>query len=199
MYAYIKGTLISADPGVAVLENNGIGYEINISETTFAVISAKVGKEVRLFTYLNVSDRENEISLFGFHSQAEKDLFMRLIAVSGVGAKTALQVLSAGDAAALTVSIAAGDVRYLAKIKGIGKKTAERIVLELKGTLSDVDVVGEIMLTSKTKVASNVYNDAVSALVSLGFGKTECVQAVRNCTSDKLEDIISEALKKLSR
>ena len=197
MFAFLKGNLISADPTVAVIENGGVGYEIFISETTFAQISMKVGKDVKLFTYLNV--RENEVSLFGFHSAAEKDLFLRLLAVSGVGAKTALQVLSAGDAAALTVSIAAGDVKYLSKIKGIGKKTAERIVLELKGSLADVDVVGEIMLTGRAKVASDVYSDAVSALVSLGFNKTECAQAVKNCTSDKLEDIISEALKKLSR
>jgi len=197
MFAFLKGNLISADPTVAVLENGGVGYEIFISETTFAQISTRIGREIKLFTYLNV--RENEVSLFGFHSSSEKDLFLKLIAVSGVGAKTALQVLSAGDAAALTVSIAAGDVKYLSKIKGIGKKTAERIVLELKGSLADVDVVGEIMLTGKAKVNSDVYTDAVSALVSLGFNKTECVQAVRNCTAEKLEDIISEALKKLSR
>lgn len=197
MYAFLKGILVSVDPSVAVLENNGVGYEIFISETTFAQISAKVGKELKLYTYLCV--RENEVSLFGFHSVSEKDLFLKLIAVSGVGAKTALQVLSAGDASALAVSIAAGDVRYLSKIKGIGKKTAERIVLELKGTLADVDIVSEIMLTSKPKVGENVYNDAVSALVSLGFNKTECVQAVRNAKSDKLEDIIAESLKTLSR
>lgn len=197
MFAFIKGILISADPSVAVLENGGVGYEIFISETTYAVISAKLKREIVLYTYLNV--RENEVSLIGFHSTSEKDLFLKLIQVSGVGAKTALQVLSAGDASALAVSIAAGDVKYLAKIKGIGKKTAERIVLELKGSLADVDIVGEIMLTGKAKIGKDVYGDAVEALVTLGFTKTECVKAVRECTSEKLEDVISEALKKLSR
>lgn len=196
MYSFIKGNLVSCSPDIAVVENNGIGYEINISESTYARICGS--KEVKIYTYLNV--KEDGIALFGFYSQNEKDLFMQLTSISGVGPKTALQVLSAGDVTSLAVAIASGDVAFLSKIKGIGKKTAERIVLELRSSMVSIDVVGDSIKTPVSKAEKNVMDEAVMALVSLGLSKTECVKAVSRVEEYKsLEDLIAKALKFIGR
>ena len=129
MYNYIKGTLVAAEPGRVVLENNGIGYELGVSGNTLADANV-VGKEMKLYTYLYV--REDVFSLYGFSRAEEKTLFMRLIEISGVGPKLAMQILSGYDLGTLTVAIATGDVKTLSKIKGLGKKTAELIVLNLR-------------------------------------------------------------------
>ena len=129
MYNYIKGTLVAVEAGKVVLENNGIGYELGVSGNTLADAN-ETGKEMKLYTYLYV--REDVFALYGFSRAEEKTLFMRLIEISGVGPKLAMQILSGYDLGTLTVAIATGDVKTLSKIKGLGKKTAELIVLNLR-------------------------------------------------------------------
>ena len=129
MFNYIKGEIIEKFENQVIIENNGIGYEFNVSMNTRDMCGI-IGDIVKMHTFLSV--KEDGISLFGFYSLEEKNLFLNLITVSGVGPKSALQILSGGQLSELNIAISTGDVGYLAKIKGIGKKTAERIVVELK-------------------------------------------------------------------
>lgn len=191
MYNYIKGTLVAAEPGMVVLENNGIGYELGVSGNTLADAD-RIGKEMKLYTYLYV--REDVFSLYGFSRAEEKTLFMRLIDISGVGPKLAMQILSGYDLGTLTVAIATGDIKTLSKIKGLGKKTAELIVLNLR------EQVAVDMADASTEIGGSMdadVSDAVFALVSLGVSNTEAVRAVQKAkeTAGGVSDLIATALK----
>lgn len=195
MYNYIKGKVISVGEGQLVLENNGIGYELGVSGNTLAD-AATAGGEMKLYTYLYV--REDTFALYGFSRTEEKTLFMRLIDISGVGPKLAMQVLGGYDLGTLTAAIATGDVKTLTKIKGLGKKTAELIVLNLReqAAAEMTDVGGGGLAGALDADIS----DAVFALVSLGVSNTEAVQAVRKAaeTVRGVENLVSAALKKLA-
>lgn len=196
MYAFITGNIVSEDIGGIVLENNGIGYQINMSST--AIIKLKSQQNpVRVFTYLYV--KEDEMSLYGFYGEGERDMFLKLISVSGVGAKTAIQILSGATVDDLTLSIATADVKAFSKIKGIGKKTAERIVLELRDKVSTLGInVSQNDLS--TSYSGSTEQEAEMALMALGFSKAEAHRAVTS-VEDKssAEAIIAGALRKLSR
>ena len=196
MYSFITGNIVSENVNEIVLENNGIGYLIYVSST--AIIKLKqLSQPVKVYTYLQV--KEDEMSLFGFYAEEERDMFLKLISVSGVGAKTAIQILSGASVADLTVSIASCDASRFSKIKGIGKKTAERIVLELKDKVSTIPLLSDttVQISAFTSTAEQ---EAESALVALGFTKGEAHRAVSAVGHrDKAEDIIKEALIKLSR
>ena len=129
MYAYISGKLVDIAEGFVVVDNNGIGYEIGVSNTTLAQLPP-MGNTVKLYIFHIV--KEDEESLYGFYSTAERAMFCKLIAVSGVGPKMAQTILGAFNVNSLSMAIITGDVKSLSRVKGIGKKTAERIVLELK-------------------------------------------------------------------
>lgn len=197
MYAFIKGNIVSETANELVVENNGIGYLLNVSST--AIIKLKqMSAPVTVFTYLYV--KEDEMSLYGFYAEEERDMFLKLISVSGVGAKTAIQILSGASVADLTVSIASCDVSRFSKIKGIGKKTAERIVLELKDKVSTLPLLNSDIPIESAVYVSTAEQEAESALVALGFSKAEAHRAVKLVgNKDKAEDIIREALGKLSR
>lgn len=192
MYNYIKGRIVDVGLDRLVLENNGIGYEMGVSGNTLADASAAMGAEMKLFTYLYV--REDTFSLYGFSRSEEKTLFMRLIEISGIGPKLAMQILGGYDLATLTVAIATGDVKTLSKIKGLGKKTAELIVLNLREQLADEmsDVSTDIGGAMDADLS-----DAIFALVSLGVSNTEAVRAVQTAakTASGVENIIAAALK----
>ncbi|MDE7328637.1 MAG: Holliday junction branch migration protein RuvA [Clostridia bacterium] len=202
MYYLITGKVIHYEEGKIILENNGIGYELGVSANTLSAF-AKRGEVVTAYTYLKVSD--DGMSLYGFCSKEEKAMFINLISVSGVGPKIALQILSGIDLQRLAICIVNGDSKTLAKVKGIGKKTAERIILELKEKIADVqsdggdDFFGLVGGSEASK--DEVVNDAVLALVSLGISKTEAVKAVAaaRAKSDKLEIIITTALRSFDR
>ena len=191
MYNYIKGTLAAVEAGKVVLENNGIGYELGVSGNTLAD-AKEIGREMKLYTYLYV--REDVFALYGFSRAEEKTLFMRLIEISGVGPKLAMQILGGYDLGTLTVAIATGDVKTLSKIKGLGKKTAELIVLNLREQVAVdmADAASEIGGAMDEDVS-----DAVFALVSLGVSNTEAVRAVQKAkeTAEGVQELISTALK----
>lgn len=198
MYNYIKGTIIEKKENLLILENNGIGYELNVSMNTLENCGI-IGEDVKIYTYYNV--REDEISLFGFNSQEEKNLFLHLISVSGVGPKLALQILSGAKLDTLFTAIGNGDVNLLSKIKGIGKKTAERIIVELKdklGTFSDLFNYQQI---NQSIVTSSDITDACEALVSLGLTKNEATKLISSVyvEGDKVEDIIRKSLQNMGR
>ncbi|MBR2988982.1 MAG: Holliday junction branch migration protein RuvA [Clostridia bacterium] len=194
MYEYIKGRVVDLYDGYAVLDVNGIGYKLCVSANAIDELSTK--DEAFVYCYLAV--REDDMSLYGFYNRGERAMFLKLIEISGVGPKLAISILGGMKLDALAVAIARGDYRLLSKIKGVGKKTAERIVLELKDKVTaegDVEVVAE--QTSTVVEKTTVNEDAVVALMSLGFNRAQATNAVSSvqCDGLTLEQIVFMALK----
>ena len=195
MIGYLKGNLVFAEEGVAIVEVNGVGYEVNCSDAVYKELIKNRGGEV--YTYTAV--KEDGISLYGFISQEEKKIFLKLISVSGVGPKMGIAVLSSMSVKDLTALIAAGDVKGLSAVKGLGKKTAERIVLELRDKIVPAFADGDMPIAAES-IADEEADDAVIALMGLGFSRTESVQAVRKAKAAGAENIqqtISFALKSM--
>ena len=168
MFSYIIGIVTEKQEGMLVLENNGIGYELLVSNNTISAISYD-NEPVKLYTYFQV--KEDGVALYGFYTKEEKDLFIKIITVSGVGPKMAITMLSSISISEFVNAILNEDVKMLCTVKGLGKKTAERVVLELK---DKIDVIG---MPSKTPLENAVnedaLNDATEALITLGVGKNE--------------------------
>lgn len=176
MYAYIVGKVDSFGDGYMVVEAGGIGYFVNVSNFTVAKLG-RAGETVKLYLYLSV--REDDMSLFGFYSPDEKQLFMKLITVSGVGPKMAIGILSSADLSTLATSIISGDIKTLSKVKGIGKKTAERIIVELKENIGDDGVrmaFGGLDTTSPE--TDTMVEEALEVLTTLGVNRTEAYSMV---------------------
>jgi Holliday junction DNA helicase RuvA len=197
MIGYIKGNLLSANDGTVVLENNGIGYEIACSASVYQKLIAEKGGET--YTYLAV--REDGVYLYGFISPEEKNMFLKLISVSGVGPKMGITILSNMKLSDLAVKIATSDIKGLSAVKGLGKKTAERIILELreKITTNAVDS-GETKESVSVVEEDEVDKDAVIALMSLGFTKQECVKAVKAAKANganTIEQVIAYSIKNI--
>jgi len=200
MYNYIKGTITHKTPDYVVIETtDGVGYEVGV--TTSALAELVIDKPVKLFTYLVV--KEDEMSLYGWIEPAQRAMFLRLISISGVGPKLAQTVLSGMSVGDLALCISCGDAEALTKVKGVGKKTGERIVLELKDKLADEFVKGGGISGGGAKLSGSVpqafgkLEDAVMALMSLGLGRAEAHTAVTAVAKDgmSVEDIIFAALK----
>lgn len=191
MYSYIKGTLVSFDDGIVVIDNNGIGYTVNVSNNCLCRLGS-VGEIVTVYTYLNV--REDEMSLFGFYCKEEKAMFLKLITISGVGPRLALAVLSGIELVNLSNVIATGDIKTLSTIKGLGKKTSERIILELRGSIEDLQDAAV-----PSVIQSESISDAVNALISLGLSRQEAYSAVVKASSNTQDtgELVSIALRSL--
>ena len=198
MIGYLRGKVLSLLPESVLLDVNGVGYEVVCSGAAFANLSGvKKGEEGELYTYLQVS--EQGIALYGFADLKEKELFLRLTSVQGVGAKLAIAALSAMRPADLTEAIYTADVKRLTAVKGLGKKTAERIVLELHGKISADEILGEAGEARPAALpGSQADDDAVAALMNLGFTRQESARAVeraRDAGAKTIEEIIGTALK----
>ena len=193
MYSYIRGPLAEVELDHIVIDVNGIGYNLYIPTNCFEYLPG-LGEECKIYTYLYV--REDTFALYGFSKLEEKTLFLRLIDISGVGPKLAMQILGGMDLNSLTVAIATGDIKTLSKIKGLGKKTAELIVVSMRDQVS-ADMASAI--SPLEKYADKDQSEAVFALVSLGMSNTEAVKLVAEIakTTSGLENIIREALKRL--
>jgi Holliday junction DNA helicase RuvA len=192
MYAYIQGNFTHKSPAQVILETQGVGYEINISLHTYSSILSLA--EGRLYTYLQV--KEDAHVLFGFATPQEKEIFMLLISVSGVGASTARMMLSSVQPDEIIRAIQTGDHRSLEKVKGIGKKTAERLVLELR------DKVGKLGdgATAGPAKSYTPEQDALEALMALGISKNMAEQAIQKVIKTEtspvsLEELIKKSLK----
>lgn len=198
MYAYIRGKMVSTDGNLAVIDVCGIGYEISVSTNTAVKLPAR-DKDVMLFTYLNV--REDEFSLYGFLRREEKEMFLKLITISGIGPRAAIGILSGMELGALAIAIATADVKSIAKIKGVGKKTAERIVLELKEKLRGEDATFFTENVVSLEEAGGIVQDAVNALRTLGLTQAEALNAVNASRSeaDTLEELIMCALRRINK
>lgn len=195
MIGYIKGNVLSALDGVVLLENNGIGYEITCSAEVYQKLLAD--KKGEVYTYLAV--RDDGVSLYGFISAEEKNMFLKLISVSGVGPKMGITVLSNMKLKDLALKIATSDVKGLSSVKGLGKKTAERIILELREKISEEETLSANSTdTLSAEVITKDNEDAIIALMSLGFTKQECVKAVKEAKDNGLsniEQVIAYAIK----
>jgi holliday junction DNA helicase RuvA len=177
MIAYLRGKLFSKHPNQVVVETGGVGYEVNISVPTFSELPA-VGCEIALYIYTHV--REDVIALYGFLHSAEKRLFEKLITVSGIGPKLAITILSGMAADEMIRAIRGNDLARLTRIPGIGKKTAERMVLELRDKLPEV--AGTSMVAAAPMSA--VEEDVLSALVNLGYPRAAAEKALATGTKN---------------
>ena len=171
MIAFLRGRLFSKSPNRAIVECGGVGYDATISVATFTSLPPE-GAEARLHIYTHV--REDQIALFGFAEPDEKRLFERLLTISGIGPKLAITVLSGIDAARLVTAIRSNDHATLTRIPGIGKKTAERVVLELKDKLDDMAVAPSAAAAAYGPAG----DDALSALVNLGYARPIAQRAI---------------------
>jgi Holliday junction DNA helicase RuvA len=195
MIGYIKGKVLYTEENNVLIENNGIGYEVCCSSS--ALCELVNGGEGEIYTYMAV--REDGVYLYGFVSIEEKNMFLKLLTVSGVGPKVAVSVLSAMSLSNLALMIATSDVKGLSKIKGLGKKTAERIILELRENISSLDLPesdGKKAKTVKPQLTP-LEDDAIIALMSLGFTRSVSETAVKKAEemgADTIESIITYAL-----
>lgn len=192
MFNYIKGIVKDKSEGVVVVENNGIGFEFFVSNNT--IFNINEGDEVVLYSYFQV--REDGVALFGFYSKEEKDMFLNLITVNGVGPKMAIGILSGSSLSDLGNAILREDVAFISKIKGCGKKTAERIVLDLR---DKIDAFGIVKVENKETLDVSVVNEAVEVLVSLGTPKNQALTLVSSVAKqdDSVETLVERALKNM--
>ena len=201
MISFLVGTIEEKYENTLVLDVNGVGYELQISNNSLVALP-DVNETTKVYTYLHV--KEDGIALFGFATQEEKGIFMKLITVSGVGPKMAISILSGMKISDLIVAISREDVSLLAKIKGLGKKTAERICLELKDKISAVGY-GTDLFNYKENLDNfydeNALNDAVETLINLGVNKNEAYRLARANAGDgaTAEEIILKVLRYLGR
>jgi len=199
MYAYIKGKLAAKSNDSVIIDNLGIGYRIFTAFSTIDGIGSE-GDEIKLFTYLNV--REDNISLFGFRTMEELSMFELLLSVSGVGPKAAISMLSSLSPSKFSLCVITDDAKALTKAQGIGLKTAQRIILELRDKVKKEDITG-ITKSGSMDVGSDgsITSESISALMVLGYSPLEArnaVSAVYNEGID-LEGLIKAALKSLVR
>lgn len=195
MYAYIDGVVAEKTKDAIILEAGGIGYYVLVSGATLSACPA-AGQRMKLYTTMNVR-QDNSIELMGFYSKDEKTMFARLSGVSGVGPRMAMAILSSMSLRDLSVALVTGDAGALTKVPGVGKKTAQRLVLELKDKVEDSELTG-------ASVSPRVSNqgpeaEAVAALISLGYASSEAAKAVSMVSdkTDKADEMIFLALKSL--
>ena len=202
MFYYLNGTVAHIEPYLVVIDCGGVGYACRT--TNFTQASLKKGEKGKVFTFLNV--REDVMELYGFASLEERNLFQQLISVSGVGPKAALGILSSSTPANLALSIITGDERALTAAQGVGKKIAQRIILELKDKLAKGQSIGGGGMesyggTGVTIIPENKLSEASAALAVLGYSQGEINLALKGVDLDShtLEDIIKLALKRMMK
>ena len=193
MYSFISGTVVEKNPTYVVIDNQGIGYLINISLNTFTAIGEQ--QKVKLFVHLAI--REDAHTLYGFYTEAERELFLQLITVSGVGCNTARLILSSMTVKEAVDAIATNNIRMIQGVKGIGAKTAQRIVVDLHDKVGKLEAGGEI-----SPLGNNTLKDeALSALMVLGFNKSSIEKALdkllKQMENPSVEDLIKESLRLL--
>ena len=202
MYAYIKGILAEITEDAIIVENQGIGYEIAVPGQVFDYLPS-VGEEVKIYTYHYV--REDAILLYGFLTKEDVRIFKMLIGVSGIGPKGALAILSVLSTDDLRFAILGDDAKAIAKAPGVGAKTAQRVIIELKDNLSLEDAFEQKLANQAQKAELNpaigVKNEAILALTSLGYSQSEALkvlQGIEISPDDQVEDVLKMALKQMA-
>ncbi len=194
MIARLKGKIISKHPTAIVIDVHGVGFEVNITTTTFESLGDS--DEISLYTYLSV--REDSLTLYGFSTNAEKEMFKLLIGISGIGPKLAQSILSGIQIEELKNAISEGNISRIIAVPGIGRKTAERLLVELRDKVEKVEEVA-----GTTEPFPSVRSDAVSALVSLGYNQKQAEKIVRGILTVEseisIEDLIRKALGSINK
>lgn len=194
MMSFVKGELSEILEGKIVVETGGLGIEINVPASVMEELPG-IGDEVKIYTYFRVS--EDAMSLYGFNTRRDLAMFEQLIGVSGIGPKGALSILSAMNPDELRMAIMTGDDRMIATAPGIGVKTAQRVIVDLKDKVNADGLTGEI--STKTAVISSDAAEVIDALVNLGYARTEASRAVRSVAAEGMdaEKMLKEALRSL--
>ena len=192
MFDFIYGNIACKNPTTVTIETNGIGYKLHIPLSTFEKISDK--EKAKLFTKLTI--RDDEIKIYGFYSLEEREMFNLLLSVNGVGSNVALTILSSSSISQFESYVVSNDPKSLQRIKGIGKKTAERIILELKESIKSILPFSTSPAETKNMA---IISDAIMAMISLGYAKSEAEKAVSKATdnidvTEGVEVLIKEAL-----
>ena len=194
MIGFLRGTLLKKQPPLLILDVNGVGYEINAPMTTFYILP-DIGNETEIFTHLVV--RDDAHLLFGFATEDERHLFRNLIKVNGVGAKMALTILSGIETDEFSQCIQNNDTERLIKLPGVGKKTAERLIIEMRDRLDNLSKLTTSRENNKARAYTAPVDEAVSALISLGYKPSEASRYVLAIAEDNMssEQLIRKALK----
>jgi len=200
MIAHLRGSLQSKSPRYLILDVNGVGYEVTVPLTTFYELP-DLGSTVSFHIHTHV--RENALQLYGFRTPQEKEVFVRLMGVNGIGPRLAINILSGISAGELVATVRQEDVARLIVIPGVGRKTAERIIVELRDKLATLDIPGESDLPARQQTSTAVVDDALSALLNLGYKRAVAQRAIdqackllqRNIT---LESLLQECLRSLA-
>lgn len=200
MISYIKGTLERRAESYIIIETGGIGYQVFVSPATLAKLS-QTGAEVKVFTYFSV--KEDGMSLYGFASQEEQEMFHKLLTVSGVGPKGALGFLSMLKPSEIIMAILSDDVKTLSKAPGVGRKTAQRVILELKDKFKTEEALSmggeELEGIVETSIGGDAKFEAIDAMTALGYSRSEAAKAVNAVAAEGMstEEILKAALKKM--
>ena len=201
MISYIRGELVAIEEDKVILDVNGVGFGIYMPAQAMSMLPP-LGEEIRLHTYMNV--REDAMQLFGFLTKDDLKVFKLLIGVSGIGPKGGLSILSQLSPDDLRFAVMANDAKTISSAPGIGKKTAEKLIIELKDKLSIEDVLNKAVenetATTLTNAGNEIQAEAVQALVALGYGSTESMKAVKMVLLDEnttVEDVLKQALKNM--
>lgn len=196
MIAYLKGKLFAKQANSVIVETNGVGYEVIIPLSTFYELG-DVGSEVELRIYTHV--REDTLQLFGFKTERERDLYLKLISVQGIGAKSGVAMLSGMSADEIVAAIRTDNVVRLTAIPGVGRKTAERVVIELRDKIGDLlkGAESEIAAGGKTGTAMDeTYEDALSALLNLGYNRAAADKALKQTVQEGTEMSVQKLLRR---
>lgn len=201
MISYVRGELVAIEEDKVILDVNGVGFGIYMPAQAMSMLPP-LGEEIRLHTYMNV--REDAMQLFGFLTKDDLKVFKLLIGVSGIGPKGGLSILSQLSPDDLRFAVMANDAKTISSAPGIGKKTAEKLIIELKDKLSIEDVLNKAVenetATTVTNVGNEIQAEAVQALVALGYGSTESMKAVKKVATNEnttVEDVLKQALKNM--
>lgn len=195
MYAHINGTVAEKQKDALVIDCGGVGYLLSVSASTLSAAPA-LGERMKLYALLSV--REDAMELFGFATREEKNMFEKLRSVSGIGARTALQILSALSVRDLSIALVTGDAAALSRAPGIGKKIAQRLILELREKVSDEELTGMANQKALPNLAAGgAKGDAIAALMALGYASSEAAQAIARVEdqADETDELIRLALK----
>jgi len=192
MYAYLQGKFTLKNPAQVYIDINGVGYEVNISLNTYTHIQQS--DSGKLYSYLQI--KEDAHTIYGLFDRGEKEMFIQLISVSGIGAATARMMLSHLKPDEVSTAIQQGNIKLLESIKGIGKKTAERLVLELRDKVTKIESI--VQVTALT--GNSIQQDALNALIALGIARPQAENAIKKITitatdNNNLEELIKKALK----
>lgn len=197
MIAYLSGILLEKQANTVIIDVNGIGYEVTIPLSTFYELGEE-GSPIQLRIYTHV--REDALQLFGFKTEREKQLYLKLISVQGIGAKSGVTMLSGMSADEIIVAVRTDNLARLTSIPGVGKKTAERLVIELRDKLNDLSSSGSMQGNLSTASANlpvdEVYDDALSALINLGYQRNAAEKALKQAVQDGTEMSVQKLLRK---